>query len=119
MNCSCKNLFVFGLNQQYRTCMLLYICIFHIVLQKPLAGRSRKYQTAGLPCKQNLMFALQVLPQIAFPHAGFDHGYNAVVNGIPHPRGMWRFEGEMGGKSYCFPGAVVSYSRENNEDFQR
>ena len=44
--------------------------------------------------------------------------YYAVVSGIPQPRGMWGFEGEIRRKSYCFPGAVASYSRENEEDFQ-
>ena len=43
--------------------------------------------------------------------------FYAVVNGIPHPQGMWGFEGEIRSKSYCFPGAVASYSRENDEDF--
>ena len=49
---------------------------------------------------------------------------NAVVNGIPHPPppgyvGIWGGNfGEIKGKSYCFRGAVASFSLENDEDFR-
>ena len=48
-------------------------------------------------------------------------GPNAVVNGSPLTPGyvgIWGGNvGEIRGKSYCFPGALASYSWENNEDF--
>ena len=73
---------IFSQNQHYH-CIWCFTYIFTLFAGVPcnkhLAGHSRKYQTAGLPCKQKLMIALQVLPQIAFLHAGFDHGYKHFV----------------------------------------